>query len=127
MFQVTIFAHFIVKFPVTYWFILIRKLDSLSVKEICSYMGNKFRTIFADESLALGVGRLGRYTSTSHTASAMSESEPSTRKRDGEDDYGYSEEDFKTFTATPLPDTPPQDLSTSSKSDVFASHARELK
>ena len=73
-------------------------------------MGNIFRTISADETvdLPLGVGRLGRYTSSSHTHSATSESATSSRKRSREDDY--YDNDYLSFPEMESHATLPQNL-----------------
>jgi hypothetical protein len=97
-------------------------------------MGNIFRTVFADESvdLPIGVGRVGKYSMTSHTASSKSassksETATSTNKRGREDDNDYADEDFTSFPSAQSFQTPPQDLSTSSASVVFPSNAQEFK
>jgi hypothetical protein len=77
-------------------------------------MGNIFRTVFADESvdLPIGVGRVGKYSMTSHTASSKSassksETATSTNKRGREDDYDYADEDFTSFPSAQSFETPP--------------------
>lgn len=86
-------------------------------------------TISADVTvdLPLGVGRLGRYTSSSHTHSATSESATNSRKCSRKDDNDYYDNDYLSFPEIESYATLPQNLYASSTIDVSSSSSHEIE